>query len=712
MYAIAGFFNYESAPELTVKALEGMQGRGGRYMSITGHDWREQVSGAGDMKRTGKGQKYAMGHRLNFIHETESCVERLVSDCILYRPEGSYRTIDGEADRDNVNIFSIVSDVEPLDIQSLDERLSQVDGVYAFAYWRDGHVSIARDMIGIKPLWYSTANGFAFASEKKVLVSAGCTEIKELEPRNIISYDISNDSVRCHARKSFVLMPEHTGPLADIKADFITHLKKAVSIRLPDERFGVLFSGGLDSTVIAHICMLLGKEHGRDITCYTVGLKEVTPPPDVEHARWIADRLGLDLKVKLIDIGEVETHLRKVVPLVEDSSVPMVGVALVMYVACAAAREDGIRTMFSGSGADELLAGYDRHKRSVDINRDCLEDIMKIYAINTFRDDVVSMHNGIELRVPYLDQEFVEYSLRIPAELKIKDAQNKWILREAAKELGLPDELALRKKQAAQYGSRFDKAIGKLAKDSGASTKTEYLNNFKCEPRLKLGVLFSSGKDSIYAMHKMQEQHYPIACLITIKSKNPDSYMFHTPNIGLAKLQAEALGIPLIEEETAGEKETELEDMRKAILTAKREYGIEGIVSGALYSNYQRERIEKVCLELGLEVFSPLWHIDQEEEMRQLLLNGFEFILSSVAALGLDKSWVGRRIVEEDVDKLVMLNKKIGLNVAGEGGEFESFVLDAPMYRKRIVIKDMEIIELDEYTAKAIITNAVLVDKD
>jgi asparagine synthase (glutamine-hydrolysing) len=209
----------------------------------------------------------------------------------------------------------------------------------------------------------------------------------------------------------------------------------------------------------------------------------------------------------------------------------------------------------------------------------------------------------------------------------------------------------------------------------------------------------------------MQRQNYAIECLITLKSQNPDSYMFHTPNIDLAHLQAEAMGLPLIEELTMGEKETELEDMKRAIVRAKAESGIEGIVTGALYSNYQRERIERVCDELGLKVFSPLWHIDQEKEMRQLLDLGFEFIFSSIAAYGLDKSWVGRIIGERDVDRLVGLNEKIGLNVAGEGGEFESFVTDGPMYKQRIEIRDMEVEERDEYTAKVLIRDAVLVDK-
>ncbi|WP_292485173.1 diphthine--ammonia ligase [Methanohalobium sp.] len=230
-------------------------------------------------------------------------------------------------------------------------------------------------------------------------------------------------------------------------------------------------------------------------------------------------------------------------------------------------------------------------------------------------------------------------------------------------------------------------------------------------PKLKLGVLYSSGKDSNYATYLMQQEGHSIECLITVKSKNQDSYMFHTPNIDFSRMQSEAMDIALIEEISKGEEEIEIEDMKSAIKKAQERYLIEGVVTGALYSSYQKDRIERICNELGLEVFSPLWHIDQEAEMRKLLELGFEFIFSSVAAYGLNKDWLGKIITDKQIDKLVRLNEKVGLNIAGEGGEFESFVIDSPMYNKRIEIKDYEIVERDEYTAHLIIKDAELLEK-
>ena len=331
-----------------------------------------------------------------------------------------------------------------------------------------------------------------------------------------------------------------------------------------------------------------------------------------------------------------------------------------------------------------------------------------MYERDMYRDYTISKSNNIELKLPFLDENVVEYALRIPGKYKLSRKQNKVVLRIVAEDLGISKEFSQRKKMAAQYGSKFDKAIQKLAKKKGFNKKSEYLESFG---KMKLGALFSSGKDSSYALYLMKRQGYDVKCLISMKSRNPDSYMFHTPNIELVSMQAKAMGIPLVQGATKGEKEKELRDLKKTIKKAKEEYSIQGVVTGALFSSYQKERIEKVCKELGLKVFSPLWHIDQEKEMRSLLRDGFKIIFSSVAAYGLDKSWVGRTITEKDVDKLVELNKKYSINIAGEGGEFESLVIDCPLFKKKLKIINSEVIEETEHNAKLKIKKIVLKEK-
>jgi asparagine synthase (glutamine-hydrolysing) len=161
--------------------------------------------------------------------------------------------------------------------------------------------------------------------------------------------------------------------------------------------------------------------------------------------------------------------------------------------------------------------------------------------------------------------------------------------------------------------------------------------------------------------------------------------------------------------ETEGKKEEELDDLRDALRKAKRIYGIEGVITGALWSNYQKERIERIAAEEDIKVFSPLWHMNQETEMR-LVVSYFDVILSGISAYGLDKSWLGRKITVADVDRLVARNKYF-LNISGEGGEFESLVLDGPMFQKRLVIMESEIVEEDENTARLVVKAAKLLDE-
>jgi len=143
-------------------------------------------------------------------------------------------------------------------------------------------------------------------------------------------------------------------------------------------------------------------------------------------------------------------------------------------------------------------------------------------------------------------------------------------------------------------------------------------------------------------------------------------------------------------------------------IEAGERYSISGVVMGAIASLYQRVRIERVCSELGLQVLSPLWHRDQEDVMRSLLRDGFVFILTSVAAQGLDASWLGRRITGDDVNRLVELEASLDINVAGEGGEFESLVLDSPLFMKKIEIHRFEVKRIDEHTARITILDARL----
>ena len=202
---------------------------------------------------------------------------------------------------------------------------------------------------------------------------------------------------------------------------------------------------------------------------------------------------------------------------------------------------------------------------------------------------------------------------------------------------------------------------------------------------MDVAILFSGGKDSTMAVYAALEAKEDVKYLLSIKSKNDESYMFHVPNIHITDLLSQALEIPIMSVETEGIKEEELEDLKSAFIDLKN-LGIEAIYTGALYSVYQKSRIEKLGEEVGLKIISPYWHVDELQYMRKIVSLGFEIIICGVAAWGLDESWLGRVIDDDVIDELLALNEKYGVDIAFEGGEAETLAIDGPIFKKKIKI--------------------------
>lgn len=197
---------------------------------------------------------------------------------------------------------------------------------------------------------------------------------------------------------------------------------------------------------------------------------------------------------------------------------------------------------------------------------------------------------------------------------------------------------------------------------------------------MKLAVLYSGGKDSTLALMKAKNEH-EIACLVSIVSENPESYMYHTPNIDVTLLQSQSMNIPLIRKSTKGEKEKELDDLKLALQEAKDRYGVKGVVTGAVRSTYQASRVQRICHELDLWCFNPLWLKDQVDILQEVVANNMLVIISGVFAEPFDESYLGAVIDPEMVAELAKQH-----NPAGEGGEIETTVLDAPLFVKKITV--------------------------
>ncbi|MFA5108402.1 MAG: diphthine--ammonia ligase [Candidatus Micrarchaeia archaeon] len=215
---------------------------------------------------------------------------------------------------------------------------------------------------------------------------------------------------------------------------------------------------------------------------------------------------------------------------------------------------------------------------------------------------------------------------------------------------------------------------------------------------MKIACLYSGGKDSTYATQWALEQGHEVQWLNM--QPQEDSMMFHHPNVNWCPLQAQAAEIKLHTFKTT--HKTELVDLKNAISSLE----VNGIITGAVESVYQKSRIDKIADELGLKAFSPIWH--KKADFLKEMLAQMEVYIVSVSAQGLDEKWLAKRFEPADVDKFLSLRPPI--NVFLEGGEGETFVCDAPFFKKRIKVKQWDI-NFEKGVGKAIIKKAILVKK-
>ncbi len=573
--------------------------------------------------------------------------------------------------------FKVENDAELL-LRLLDKEgkkaLKQLDGIYAFAYRKDNKIILGRDKLGVNPMWYvDDEKEFAFASEKQALEDSGCENIRELHPRKILTYNVKKKTISFENREFFDIDVKEDTDI-DREAEKIKDLfLDAVEKRIPDGEVGLLLSGGVDSTMVAAALQELEK----DFTAYTAGIQHgnVDKPRDVQQAKKAAEKMNIELKVQEVTLEDVEETLPKLSNWLSTTNTVKLGVALPIHFSLNQSGDE--KVCFSGFGSEQLYAGYTRQQGY--LNKECLSDLRGIFHNDLYRDNVISFRNSRELRIPFLDQDLVEHALTIPEDMKRNGEYKKLVLRKAAEKLGVPESIAWRKKVAAQYGSNFDKAINKLTEKSSYSHKQSYLNQYRERENKKLVGLTSGGKDSNAALLRMQRRNNKLECLLTLRSKNKDSYMFDSKKEEKdLEWQADKMDIPLRKQETKGKKEKELEDLKKGLEQVKEEFKVEGVVSGAIESTYQRDRVDRVAEKVGLKVYTPLWQFNRKQYMHWLIREGFKVKITDVAARGLDESWIGRVLDEESVEELIDLADKYRFHPAGEGGEYETKVVGFP----------------------------------
>lgn len=195
------------------------------------------------------------------------------------------------------------------------------------------------------------------------------------------------------------------------------------------------------------------------------------------------------------------------------------------------------------------------------------------------------------------------------------------------------------------------------------------------------GALFSGGKDSCLALHKFGKEKVDV--LLSLIPENKDSFMFHKPDLKLLKKQAEMLGIKLVFLKIKGEENKELLDLKKLIKKSK----INELVIGGLASSYQGKRIKKICSELNVEVYAPLWGYDEKKLWKELLDERFKVVITKIASEGLGKEWIGKIINKKEFAELQKLSEKYKFRLDFEGGDAETAVLFMPGFKREIKIE-------------------------
>lgn len=421
-----------------------------------------------------------------------------------------------KTDSDTEVLFSLIEakikeGKEPVD--SVFSVLSRVNGDYALAYACGDELVLARDPVGVKPLFYSlrteeSENGelirenkelkrgergerekevrkilqklpqIYFASEKKAFAAFGAElKAEPLSPGTVLGFNTkTGETTEKSIKISLPGLSSQNKRISEEK-DAIPRLRKAlekaVELRLTPDA-GIAFSGGLDSALLA----VLAKKIYPEICLYTVGLPG---SHDIVQAEYAAEALGMktSLFVHFLSPEEIEAAIPHVIYATESTDPMKISIGLPLYIIAKILKENGKKVLLTGQGADELFGGYKRHENLLEKGLDVLDleiysDIEKISELNLERDDLVTMANSVELRVPFLDKEVLKTGLAISPELKVlKTAEGyirKYILRKAAEGL-LPPEILRKEKKAMQYGTGVQKVLEKLARNAMFSKK-------------------------------------------------------------------------------------------------------------------------------------------------------------------------------------------------------------------------------------------------
>jgi diphthine-ammonia ligase len=199
-------------------------------------------------------------------------------------------------------------------------------------------------------------------------------------------------------------------------------------------------------------------------------------------------------------------------------------------------------------------------------------------------------------------------------------------------------------------------------------------------------ALTSGGKDSILSCQKAIDSGKDVRYMVTARPKNRDSYMFHSANLDAVPVIARVADMEYVEIGTHGRKEEELADLEAGLAALN----IEGVIAGAVASEYQAQRVKTITDKLGLELFTPLWHMDTELLLQEVAAR-MDALIIVTAAEGLDEKFLGAHFNQDLINRLKRVAAARRINLAGEGGEYESLTLNAPFFSRPITYTTQEV---------------------
>jgi asparagine synthase (glutamine-hydrolysing) len=392
---------------------------------------------------------------------------------------------------------------------AIKRTVEELDGVYALAIQdrETGETALVRDRIGVRQLYYADVGKFiAFASERKALWRIGIKEpTRSILPGCAMIISTGGQLASFHVADP--IPPKVKLVHKTMKSAIESYRKaliEAMEKRTQDfKKIGIIFSGGIDSVLVAFLAARMVPE----VVCYTGGVKG---SHDTAHARQIAQRLGLKLKVAELDPEAVESLIPEVISVIEDANAGQVEVALPVYSAVKLAHQDGMKVMLTGQGADELFGGYPWYAKVAEkegyvrLRERMVEDLLLLYKETLEREDKITMAHSIELREPFLDPEVIRVALATELRLNVKgghDTFGKHVHRRLAQALGIPKDIAYRVKEAAQHGSGIHDVIDAIARKrgfDGSSVPASYLDSLRLRERIgssqRYGYLFGDEK--------------------------------------------------------------------------------------------------------------------------------------------------------------------------------------------------------------------------